>query len=359
MMSAYSAVSHGHCHPRLVEVLLAQAQRLSICSRAFYSEKLAPFLKRACELTGMDRALPMNTGVEAVETAIKAARKWAYTVKGVAQDQAEILVCKGNFHGRTTAVIAMSSKPQYQYGFGPFPAGFKIIPYGDSQALEQAITPQTAAFLVEPIQGERGIIVPPEGYLQEVAAICKKNNVLLILDEIQTGLGRTGRFLACDHEGIRPDGLILGKALGGGLLPVSLFLSRHEVMDVFGPGDHGSTFGGNPLAAAVGIRALELLFEENLIERSQKLGAHLKAELLKLKTPCIQEIRGRGLFVGLELNPNYARGRDICLKLLAAGLLTYETHETVIRLAPPLVITEEQLNEAIQVIKDVFTRESS
>lgn len=359
MMSAYSAVSHGHCHPRLVEELLTQAQRLSICSRAFYSEKLAPFLKRACELTGMDRALPMNTGVEAVETAIKAARKWAYTVKGVAQDQAEILVCKGNFHGRTTAVIAMSSKPQYQYGFGPFPEGFKIIPYGDSQALEQAITPQTAAFLVEPIQGERGIIVPPAGYLQEITAICKKNNVLLLLDEIQTGLGRTGQFLACDHEGIRPDGLILGKALGGGLLPVSLFLSRHEVMDVFGPGDHGSTFGGNPLAAAVGLRALELLFEENLIERSQKLGAHLKAELLKLKTPCIQEIRGRGLFVGLELNPNYAKGRDICLKLLAGGLLTYETHETVIRLAPPLVITEEQLNEAIEVIKDVLMRESA
>jgi ornithine--oxo-acid transaminase len=359
MMSAYSAVSHGHCHPRLIEELLTQAQRLSICSRAFYSEKLAPFLKRACELTGMDRALPMNTGVEAVETAIKAARKWAYTVKGVAQDQAEILVCKGNFHGRTTAVIAMSSKAQYQAGFGPFPAGFKIIPYGDSQALEKAITPQTAAFLVEPIQGERGIVVPPEGYLQEVAAICKKNNVLLILDEIQTGLGRTGRFLACDHEGVRPDGLVLGKALGGGLLPVSLFLSRHEVMNVFSPGDHGSTFGGNPLAAAVGLRALELLFEENLIERSQKLGTHLKEELLKLNTPCIQEIRGRGLFVGLELNPKYAQGRDICLKLLKKGLLTYETHETVIRLAPPLVITQEQLDEAIQVIKDVLMENPS
>ncbi|MDQ8040116.1 MAG: ornithine--oxo-acid transaminase [Rickettsiella sp.] len=240
MMSAYSAVSHGHCHPRLVSKLTEQAQRLAVCSRAFYSDKLGVFLQRVCELTGMDSALPMNTGVEAVETAVKAARKWAYTVKNVQENQAEIIVCKGNFHGRTITVVGMSSKDQYKRGFGPFAPGFKTIPYGDVAALETAITPNTAAFLIEPIQGERGIVVPPQSYLKQVAEICRKNNVLLFLDEIQTGLGRTGRFLACEHEGVKPDGLILGKALGGGLLPVSLFLSKDEVMDVFEPGDHGS-----------------------------------------------------------------------------------------------------------------------
>ena len=354
MMSAYSAVSHGHSHPRLVKTLTQQAQRLSICSRAFYSDRLGAFLKRACDLTQMDSALPMNTGVEAVETAIKAARKWAYTVKKVTENQAEIIVCRGNFHGRTTTVVGMSSKPQYQFGFGPFAPGFKTITYGDAEALAAAITPNTAAFLVEPIQGERGIVVPPKGYLQTVAQICRERNVLLILDEIQTGLGRTGKFLACEHENVKPDALILGKALGGGLLPVSLFLSRRDVMSVFTPGDHGSTFGGNPLAATVALEALNILFEENLIQRSEELGDYLHQNLLEISSPLIKEIRGKGLFIGVELDSRYAKGRAIVLQLLEHGLLSYETHDTVIRLAPPLVISKEQLDEALAILKKVL-----
>ena len=354
MMSAYSAVSHGHSHPRLVKVLTQQAQRLSICSRAFYSDRLGAFLKRACDLTQMDSALPMNTGVEAVETAIKAARKWAYTVKKVAENQAEIIVCRGNFHGRTTTVVGMSSKPQYQFGFGPFAPGFKTIEYGDAEALAAAMTPNTAAFLLEPIQGERGIVVPPKGYLQTVAQICRERNVLLILDEIQTGLGRTGKFLACEHENVKPDALILGKALGGGLLPVSLFLSHRDVMNVFTPGDHGSTFGGNPLAATVALEALNILFEENLIQRSEELGDYLHQNLLEISSPLIKEIRGKGLFIGIELDSRYAQGRAIVLQLLEHGLLSYETHDTVIRLAPPLVISKEQLDEALTILKKVL-----
>lgn len=354
MMSAYSAVSHGHSHPRLVKVLTQQAQRLSICSRAFYSDRLGAFLKRVCDLTQMDSALPMNTGVEAVETAIKAARKWAYTVKKVTENQAEIIVCRGNFHGRTTTVVGMSSKPQYQFGFGPFAPGFKTIEYGDVEALAAAITPNTAAFLVEPIQGERGIVVPPKGYLQTVAQICRERNVLLILDEIQTGLGRTGKFLACEHENVKPDALILGKALGGGLLPVSLFLSRRDVMNVFTPGDHGSTFGGNPLAVTVALEALNILFEENLIQRSEELGDYLHQNLLEISSPLIKEIRGKGLFIGVELDSRYAKGRAIVLQLLEHGLLSYETHDTVIRLAPPLVISKEQLDEALAILKKVL-----
>lgn len=354
MMSAYSAVSHGHSHPRLVQVLTQQAQRLAICSRAFYSDRLGVFLKRACELTQMDKALPMNTGVEAVETAIKAARKWAYTVKKIADNQAEIIVCRGNFHGRTTTVVGMSSKPQYQFGFGPFTPGFKTIEYGDVNALAAAITRNTAAFLVEPIQGERGIVVPPKGYLQAVEKICRENNVLLILDEIQTGLGRTGKFLACEHENVKPDALILGKALGGGLLPVSLFLSRCEVMNVFTPGDHGSTFGGNALAATVALEALNILFEENLIQHSAELGDYLHQGLLEISSPLIKEIRGKGLFIGVELDSRFANGRDVVLQLLEHGLLSYETHDTVIRLAPPLVINKEQLNEALAILKKVL-----
>jgi len=354
MMSAYSAVTHGHSHPRLVNILTQQAQRLSICSRAFYSDRLGLFLKRVCDLTQMESALPMNTGVEAVETAIKAARKWAYTVKKVPENQAEIIVCRGNFHGRTTTVVGMSSKPQYQFGFGPFAPGFKSIEYSDPEALSAAITPNTAAFLVEPIQGERGIILPAKGYLQAVEKICRENNVLLIVDEIQTGLGRTGRFLACEHEHFKPDGLILGKALGGGLLPVSLFLSRREVMNVFTPGDHGSTFGGNPLAATVGLEALNILLDENLIQRSEEFGEYLHQNLLKISSPLIKEVRGKGLFVGVELDSRYAKGRDIVLQLLEQGLLSYETHGTVIRLAPPLVISKQQLDEALNILKKVF-----
>ncbi|HSN16932.1 MAG TPA: ornithine--oxo-acid transaminase [Gammaproteobacteria bacterium] len=350
MMSAYSAVSHGHAHPRLVKALSEQAGKLAICSRAFHSDKLGSFLKRLCELTGMDMALPMNTGAEAVETALKAARKWAYKVKGVAADKAEIIACTGNFHGRTIAIVAMSSEAQYRDGFGPFPGGMRLIPYGDAEALEQAITPNTAAFLVEPIQGEAGIVVPPAGFLKRAAEICKKHNVLFIADEIQTGLGRTGKLLACQHEGVQPDGLILGKALGGGLLPVSAFLARKQVMEVFHPGDHGSTFGGNPLAAAVGMEALQVLQDEKLAERSAELGAHLMQKLAALKSPLIKSLRGKGLFVGIEIDSKQGRAREVCERLMAHGILSKETHETVVRLAPPLVITREQIDWAVDRI---------
>lgn len=350
MMSAYSAVSHGHCHPTLVKALIEQANTLAIVSRAFYTNQLGLFLQKACELTGLDKALPMNTGAEAVETALKAARKWAYTVKKVPADKAEIIICEGNFHGRTITIVGMSSEPQYRSGFGPFPAGFKQIPFGDTKALEQAITPNTAAFLVEPIQGENGIIIPPAGYLKACAEICKKNNVLLICDEIQTGLARTGKFLASEHDGVKPDGLVLGKALGGGLLPISLFLTRKDVMDVFTPGDHGSTFGGNPLASAVGIAALNVLVEENFVSRSAELGEYFLQSLKKLKSPLIADVRGRGLLVGLEINPRYYSARALCFNLLKLGVLTKDTHKTVIRLAPPLIITKEQLDVVVTAI---------
>ncbi|HEY1774148.1 MAG TPA: ornithine--oxo-acid transaminase [Gammaproteobacteria bacterium] len=350
MMSAYSAVSHGHAHPKLVKALTEQASKLAICSRAFHSDKLGAFLERACKLTGMDMALPMNTGAEAVETALKAARKWAYKVKGVPAEKAEIIVCTGNFHGRTIAIVAMSSEAQYKDGFGPFPGGMKLIPYGDTDALARAITPNTAAFLVEPIQGEAGIVVPPAGYLKKAAEICKRENVLFIADEIQTGLGRTGKLLACQHEGVQPDGLILGKALGGGLLPVSAFLARKDVMEVFHPGDHGSTFGGNPLAAAVGLEALKVLVEDKLAERSAELGGYLLEKLAGLKSPLIKSLRGKGLFIGIEIDPRQGRAREVCERLMAHGILSKETHETVVRLAPPLVITREQIDWAVERI---------
>jgi len=354
MMSAYSAVSHGHCHPRLLAVLREQAGTLAIASRAFRSPLLGPFLRRACELTGMDVALPMNTGAEAVETALKAARKWGYRVKGIAADRAGIIACEGNFHGRTLGAVALSTEPQYREGFGPFMPGVKVVPFGDARALADAITPDTAAFLLEPMQGEAGIRVPPPGYLAACAAICRERNVLLLADEIQTGLGRTGKMLACQHEGVQPDGLILGKALGGGLLPVSLFLARRDVMDVFGPGDHGSTFGGNPLAAAVGLEALETLVDERLAERSAELGDHLLRELRKIRSPLIREVRGKGLWVGVDFDPALIRARTLAEKLLALGLLTKETHGTVIRLAPPLVITREQLDWAIDRFREAI-----
>lgn len=353
MMSAYSAVSHGHCHPTLVKALTDQATQLNIVSRAFYTDKLGLFLQRACELTGFERALPMNTGAEAVETALKAARKWAYTVKGVEKDKAEIIACDGNFHGRTIAIIGMSTVQQYRNGFGPFPPGLNVIPYGDVAALEKAITPNTAAFLVEPIKGEGGIVVPPAGYLKACAEICKKNNVLMICDEIQTGLGRTGKLLAFQHEGIQPDAVVLGKALGGGILPVSLFLSRKEVMDVFTPGDHGSTFGGNPLAATVGYAALNVLMDEKLIERADEMGRYFYSQLKSIQSPLIKDVRGKGLLIGLEVDARYP-AHDICLKLLERGILTKETHETVIRFAPPLIITREQINQVVEVLKQVF-----
>ncbi|MBA3661003.1 MAG: ornithine--oxo-acid transaminase [Gammaproteobacteria bacterium] len=355
MMSAYSAVSHGHCHPKLVRVLQEQATRLNIVSRAFYTDQLGPFLKRACEVTGYAKALPMNTGAEAVETALKAARKWAYTIKKVPENAAEIISCSGNFHGRTISIVGMSSEPQYRSGFGSFPTGFKTIPYGDAKALEAAITPNTAAFLVEPIQGEGGIVIPPAGYLKACEAICRKNNVLMIVDEIQTGLGRTGKLLACDHDGVKPDAIVLGKALGGGLLPVSLFLTRKEVMDVFTPGDHGSTFGGNPLAAAVAHAAIDVLIEEQLIDRAAILGDYFIKKLKTIKSPLIKAIRGKGLLIGLEIHEGIS-AHDICLKLLEEGILTKETHQTVIRFAPPLIITESEIDHAIVALKKVFAQ---
>jgi ornithine--oxo-acid transaminase len=354
MMSAYSAVSFGHGHPALVEALTVQAQRLAVASRAFHTDRLGQFLQILCELTGQPKALPMNTGAEAVETAIKAARKWGHKVKGIADGRAEIVVCHGNFAGRTTTIVGFSSEPQYRDGFGPFSGGFVSVPFGDAAALEAAITPNTAAFLVEPIQGEGGIVVPPEGYLAACRAICSRHKVLLICDEVQTGLGRTGRLLACDHEGVKPDGLILGKALGGGLLPVSAFLAREDVMGVFNPGDHGSTFGGNALAAAVGSAALQLLQEEKLAERAQQLGRYLMTGLREIRHPAIREVRGKGLLIGLELDPAIVSARAFCEQLMRNGILSKETHETVVRFAPPLIITQEELDGALAIIGAVF-----
>ena len=354
LMSAYSAASFGHSHPRLVAALTAQAQTLAITSRAYHTDQLGPFLQRLCETTGMARALPMNTGAEAVETAVKAARKWAYQVKGVAPDSAQIIVCAGNFAGRTTTIVGFSSEAQYRAGFGPFAPGFVTVPFGDAAALEAAITPGTAAFLVEPVQGEAGIIVPPDGYLAACRAICARHNVLLICDEVQTGLGRTGRLLACDHEGIRPDGLILGKALGGGLLPVSAFLAREDLMGVFTPGDHGSTFGGNPLACAVGHAALGLLEEERLAERAQHTGAMLMERLRAMRHPAIREVRGKGLLIGMELDPAQISAREFCERLMHRGVLSKDTHATVVRLAPPLVITEQEVEIAVAAFTAVF-----
>jgi ornithine--oxo-acid transaminase len=354
MMGAYSAASFGHCHPRLVEAMTQQAQRLDTVSRAYFTDRLGPFLARACELTGMDVALPASGGAEAVETAIKAARKWAYKVKGVPPDRAEIIAAEGNFHGRTIAIVGVSSVAQYRDGFGPFPPGFRLVPFGDAKALAAAVTARTAAFLIEPIQGEGGINVPPAGYLAEVARICRAHDVLLICDEVQTGLGRTGRLLACQHDGVKPDGVTLGKALGGGLIPVSLFLARREVMDVFEPGDHGSTFGGNPIAAAVGLAALDLLVEDRLVERVAALGPHLLSRLARIKNPLIREVRGRGLFAGIELDASKTHAGLVAERLLRAGILTKDTHRNTIRLAPPFIIEKSEIDWAADRIEEVL-----
>ena len=354
MMSAYSAVSFGHSHPVLVQALVQQAQRLAVTSRAFHSDRLGPFLQRLCALTGMDRALPMNSGAEAVETAIKAARKWGYKVKGIPEGRAQVLVAAGNFAGRTTTIVGFSSEAQYRDGFGPFTPGFQTVAYGDLAALEAAITPETCAFLLEPIQGEAGIVVPPAGYLRAVRALCTRHNVLMVCDEIQTGLGRTGTLLACDQEGVKPDGLTLGKALGGGLLPVSAFLARADVMAQFTPGDHGSTFGGNPLAAAVGEAALSLLVQDQLAERAAAMGDHLMAALRSLAHPAITEVRGRGLLVGVEISPSFATARAVCEGLMAEGVLTKDTHGTVVRLAPPLVVDRAQVDHTVAALGRVL-----
>ena len=351
LMGAYSAVSHGHCHPRLVQVAREQVGELCITSRAFHSEWLGPFLQRACELTGMDRALPMNSGAEAVETALKAARKWAYANRGVPEGQAEILAMGGNFHGRTTTIVSFSSEYQYKAGFGPGMPGFGLVPFGNAEALERAITPYTAAVLVEPIQGENGIVIPPTGWLREVARICREHQILLLVDEIQTGLGRTGRMLACDHEGVKPDGLMLGKALGGGILPVSMFLARDDVMDVFTPGDHGSTFGGSVLAARVGLEALNVLVDEHLSERSAEHGDYFLNALREISHPAIRQVRGRGLFIGIEFYPDKLSARHFCEVLLKYGALSKDTHDTVARICPPLVISRAEIDEALRRIR--------
>lgn len=354
LMSAYSAVSFGHAHPRIVEALVAQARRLAVTSRAFHNDRLPELLARLCTLTGLDRALPVNTGLEAVETALKAARKWGYRIKGIADDRAEIIVCRGNFHGRSITISGFSSEAQYRDGFGPFTPGFVTIAYNDSDALERAITPQTAAFLVEPVQGEAGIVVPDDGYLARCAEICRRHNVLLICDEVQTGLGRTGYVLGAAHDGVRPDGVILGKALGGGLLPVSAFVATQDVMQVFHPGDHGSTFGGNPLGAAVAIAALDVLEDEDLCTRSRTLGTWLRGELSTIASPLIVDVRGRGLLIGIEVDPRKASARAVAERFLAHGLITKDTHETVVRIAPPLNVSRETLEIAIAEIRRVF-----
>ena len=354
MLSAYSAVSFGYGHPRLLAALNHQAQRLAVTSRAFYSDRLPPFLAKLCEVTGMDRALPMSTGAEGVETAIKCARKWGYVVKKIPASQAKIIVCAGNFHGRTSTIVGFSSEAQYREGFGPYGDGFRHVPFGDAAALEAAITPKTAAFLVEPVQGEAGIIVPPEGYLTEVLRICRKHNVLLIVDEVQTGLGRTGKVLACHHEGVKPDGIILGKALGGGLLPVSAFCAREEVMGVFRPGDHGSTFGGNALGAAVGLESLNVLIDEKLAERAATMGAYLLERLKAISSPMIVDVRGKGLLIGLEIDTQRATARQFVETLLKHGVLSKDTHGTVARFAPPLIIDREQIDWGVERIRDAL-----
>jgi ornithine--oxo-acid transaminase len=356
LMSAYSAVSFGHAHPRLVATLSAQAARLAVTSRAFYNDRLSLFLKRLTDITGYARALPVNTGLEAVETAIKAARKWGHKVKGIADGRAEVIACHGNFHGRSTTIVGFSSEAQYRDGFGPFAPGFRLIPYGDAAALEAAITPETAAFLVEPIQGEGGIVVPPDGYLAACAEICRRHDVLLIADEVQTGLGRTGHLLATMHEDVRADGVILGKALGGGLLPVSAFLADERVMQVFTPGDHGSTFGGNALSAAVAAEALELLFDDRLVEHSAELGVVLleRLQAIAASTPLIRSVRGRGLFAGIEVDATLTDARSLAEALARRGVLTKDTHGTVLRIAPPLTITAEELDWGLERIAEVF-----
>ncbi|MCE7794129.1 ornithine--oxo-acid transaminase [Salipaludibacillus sp. CUR1] len=353
MLSAYSAVNQGHRHPKIIEALKNQADRITLTSRAFHNDQLGPFYETVSKLTKKEMVLPMNTGAEAVETAVKAVRRWAYRVKGVAADQAEIIVCEENFHGRTMTAVSLSSNEAYKKDFGPMLPGIKVIPYGDTQALKEAITPNTAAFLFEPIQGEAGINMPPEGFLKEAYDICSENNVLYVADEIQCGLARTGKMFACDWENVEPDMYILGKALGGGVMPISVVAANKDILGVFEPGSHGSTFGGNPLSCAVSIAALEVIEDENLVERSLKMGQYLKDHLKEINNPKIKEVRGKGLFIGVELTEP---ARSYCEKLKEKGLLCKETHENVIRFAPPLVISQEDLDWAIAKIKEVLAQ---
>ena len=353
-LSAYSAVNQGHCHPKILQTMIEQAKRLTLTSRAFRNDQLGPLYEELCALTNSHKILPMNSGAEAVETAIKVVRKWGYQVKGVPEDQAELIVCENNFHGRTIAIVGFSTDEGSRAGFGPFAPGFKIIPFGDAKALEDAITPNTVGFMVEPIQGEAGVIIPPAGYLKKAKSICQKNDVVLILDEIQTGLGRTGKLLAEEYDGIEADLTLIGKALSGGFFPASAVLSNTEVMGVLQPGDHGSTFGGNPLAAAVARTALKVLIEEGMIENAVTMGAYFADGLHQIKQPLIKEIRGKGLMIGMEFFPEAGNVRHYARKMMDAGLLCKETHKHIIRFAPPLVITRNEINWALERIEKVL-----
>ncbi|MCD3219368.1 ornithine--oxo-acid transaminase [Mammaliicoccus sciuri] len=351
MLSAYSAVNQGHRHPKIIQALKDQADRVTLTSRAFHSDQLGPWYEKICKLANKEMVLPMNTGAEAVETAIKAARRWAYDVKGVEDNKAEIIAMNGNFHGRTMAAVSLSSEKEYQRGYGPLLGGFKLVDFGDIEQIKSAITPNTAAVLIEPIQGEAGINVPEDGYLKQIREICDENNVLFIADEIQAGLGRTGKLFATDWDNVQPDMYILGKALGGGVFPISCIVGNKEILEVFNPGSHGSTFGGNPLACAVSVAALDVLIDEKLSERSLELGTYFKDELQKIDHPSIKEVRGKGLFIGIELTED---ARPYCEKLKELGLLCKETHDTVIRFAPPLIIEKEDLDWALDQVKSVF-----
>lgn len=351
MLSAYSAVNQGHRHPKIIQALKDQADRVTLTSRAFYNDQLGPWYEKVCQLTNKEMVLPMNTGAEAVETAIKAARRWAYDLKGVTEDQAEIIACTGNFHGRTMTAVSLSSDPEYKRGFGPMLPGIKLIPFGDIEALKEAITPNTAAFLVEPIQGEAGIVIPPEGFMKQASELCKENKVLLIADEIQAGLGRSGKMFASDWDEVVPDMYILGKALGGGVFPISCVVADKDILGVFNPGSHGSTFGGNPMACAVSIAALDVLVQEKLADRSFELGEYFLEQLKTIDNPIIKEVRGRGLFIGVELTE---QARPYCEQLKEQGVLCKETHENVIRFAPPLVIQKNELDWAITRIQKVL-----
>jgi ornithine--oxo-acid transaminase len=351
MLSAYSAVNQGHRHPKIIQALKDQADRVTLTSRAFHNDQLGPWYERICKVTGKEMALPMNTGAEAVETAVKAIRRWGYEKKGITYNQAEIIACEGNFHGRTMTAVSLSSEEEYKRNFGPMLPGIKVIPYGDLEALKKAITPNTAGFLIEPIQGEAGIVIPPDGFLKAASEVCKQENVLFVVDEIQAGLARTGKMFACEWENVDPDILILGKALGGGVFPISCVVANKDILGLFNPGSHGSTFGGNPLACAVSLAALDVIEDEGLAQRSLELGSYFMGRLKKIKNPLISEVRGRGLFIGVELN---VPARKYCEELKAKGLLCKETHENVIRFAPPLVISNEDLEWAIEKIEKVL-----
>ncbi|MFP3724558.1 ornithine--oxo-acid transaminase [Priestia filamentosa] len=351
MLSAYSAVNQGHRHPKIIEALKKQADRVTLTSRAFHNDQLGPWYERMCEVTNKEMILPMNTGAEAVETAVKAVRRWGYEKKGIEENKAEIIACYDNFHGRTMTAVSLSSEEEYKRGFGPMLPGIKLVPYGDLKALKEAITPNTVAFLMEPIQGEAGINVPPQGFLKEAAALCKEQNVLFVADEIQVGLGRTGKMFACDWEDVEPDVLILGKALGGGVFPISCVAANKEILGVFNPGSHGSTFGGNPLACAVSLASLDVIQDENLVGRSFNLGKYFKEQLENVQSSIVKEVRGKGLFIGVEL---HEKARPYCEKLKGEGLLCKETHDTVIRFAPPLIIEQEDLDWAIDKIKKIL-----